>query len=327
MERKNSEPTFTDSLMTDLGGPRAQAFFATCQAQIPWERLAQPLQALFPRDAEQSRGGRPHWPLVMMLKITLMQKWFNLSDPMIEEMLKDRISFRRFVGLGWEERTPDETTICVFRKRLLDSGLGVALFDQSLAILSERGLVLKEGTLVDATMIQSPRGHKREDGSRTADPCATTTAKHGRAYFGYKASIATDKRAIIKDYVYDTARVSDHAHADQLMENEPSGGAVYADSGYMKKERSEGLEKRGVKACIAVHRVRGQKELTAQQKAHNTAVARVRALVEHPFAWIKGMGGGRTRYRGMRRNALDFVLHMVGYNWKRSMSLACVRNG
>ena len=132
---------------------------------------------------------------------------------------------------------------------------------------------------------------------------------------------------MIKDYVYDTAKVSDHRHADQLMAQEPAGGEVYADSGYRKKERSQGLEDRGVKAMIAHQRVPGQAELTPEQKTHNRAVAAVRALVEMPFAWIKGMGGNRTRYRGMTRNALDYVLLMTAYNWKRSLSLACLLNG
>ena len=326
MERKSMEPTFTDSVVADLGGPRATAFFATCESQIPWQELAQPLETLFPNDADPGRGGRPHWPLVMMLKIMLLQRWFGLSDPMMEEMLKDRLSFRRFVGLGWDEATPDQTTICVFRKRLLDRGLGVGLFDRTLAILRERGLVVQTGTLVDATIIEAPRGRKRPDGTPTADPCATQTAKHNRAYFGYKAHIATDPRGVVKDFVFDTAKVSDHTHADQLMANESAGGAVYADSGYMSKDRTGPLEGRGVQACIAVHRVRGQKELTPQQKTHNHAVAVVRAVVEHPFAWIKAMGGGHTRYRGMRRNALDFVLHLVAYNWRRTFSIACVLN-
>jgi transposase, IS5 family len=324
MQRKPPHPTFTDSLLADLGGPRSTRFFETCEQHIPWSNLAQPLEVLFPHDADKSRAGRPHWPLVMMLKITLLQRWFNLSDPMAEEVLKDRISFRRFVGLGWDDATPDETTICVFRQRLLDSGLGVGLFEKTLEILTQRGLVMKEGTLVDATIIEAPRGQKREDGTSTADPCATSTAKHNRAYFGYKAHVASDRRGIVKDFVYDTASVSDHTHADQLMDGEPSGGKVYADSGYMSQDRTQRLEARGVEAKISVHRVRGQKELTAEQKAHNHAVAVVRAIVEHPFAWIKAVGGGRTRYRGMAKNALDFVLHLVSYNWKRSFSLACV---
>src|ERR1700679_3832671 len=98
MERKSAQPTFTDSLVADLGGPRATAFFATCQTQIPWQELAQPLRKLFPNDDKPGHAGRPHWPVVMMIKIMMLQRWFGLSDPMMEEMLKDRISFRRFVG-------------------------------------------------------------------------------------------------------------------------------------------------------------------------------------------------------------------------------------
>lgn len=324
MERTNLQPTFTDSLTADLGGPRAKAFFATCQSQIPWQELVEPLGGLFPSDAHPDRGGRSHFGLVLMVKIMFLQRWFGLSDPMAEEMLKDRLSFRQFVGLSLDDDTPDETTICLFRKRLLEQERGAALFERTLEILRERGLVMKEGTLVDATIIEAPRGRQRADGSSPADPCASHTAKRNRAYFGFKASIATDKRAIVTDYVYDTAKASDQDHADQLMAQEPAGGAVYADSGYMKAERSAKLEERGVKAHIAVRRVRGQKELTPQQKAHNRALGPIRAWVEHPFAWIKNAGGGRARYRGLRRNALDFVLHLIAYNWRRSLSLACV---
>jgi IS5 family transposase len=326
MERKSAEPTFTDGLTCDLGGPRTTAFFKVCQTQIPWAKLAEPLKGLYQKDPNVGRGGRPHWPVEMMVKIMLMQRWFGLSDPMMEEMLKDRISFRKFVGLSFDDATPDETTICVFRGRLREGNLDRALFDQSLAILGEHGLVLKEGTLVDATIIESPRGTDREDGTKTTDKCASWAVKRGQMHFGYKASIATDKRGMIKEVVYDTAKVSDHRHADQLMDLEPSGGEVYADAGYRKKERSQGLEARGVRAFISHQRVPGQKELTPDQKAHNRVVAGVRGLVEMPFAWIKGCGGGQTRYRGLRRNCLDFVLHAVAYNWRRSFSLACVLN-
>lgn len=327
MQRKSAEPTFRDAMTSDLGGRRAKAFFDTCQSQIPWEELAEPLACLYAKEAGsggKAAGGRPHWPIVMMLKITLMQRWFSLSDPMMEEMLLDRLSFRRFVGLSVDDDTPDETTICVFRRRLLEADLGAAVFDKTLAILTERGLALKEGTLVDATIVEAPRGQRNGDGTRGPERCATVAVKRNRASFGFKASIATDKRGIIKDYAYDTAKASDHACADQLMANEPAGGEVYADSGYRKKARSEGLEARGVKAMISHQRVPHQKELTAEQKAHNKAVACVRGLVELPFAWIKAQGGGRTRYLGLRRNAMDFVLHAVGYNWKRSFSIACV---
>jgi transposase, IS5 family len=318
MQRNNAALTFTDLAVTDLGGPVAKAFFDRCLREVPFEKLAESISDIF--DDTGTAGGRPHWPLVTMVKILFLQKCFGLSDPMAEEMLKDRISFRQFAGLSFDDATPDHSTISVFRKRLLDRGHGATLFDKALEILREKGLVMREGTLIDATLIEAPLGGKRkEDGSSTADPCATKTAKNGRAYFGYRAHIATDPNGIIKDYVFDTARESEHTHFDQLASGETK--AVYADSGCRSKKRVEALEARGVFAGICHQRHRGQKELTSQQKALNRLVAPVRALVELPFAWIKRMNGRKTRYRGVRRNALDFSLAAMVYNFRRSFTI------
>lgn len=319
MERKGIQPTLLDGLTADLGGPRTTAFLEQCEKAIPWQKLADAIADLFPKDKDASRAGRPHWPLVMMIKCAMLQKWNGLSDPQLEEMLRDRLSFRRFVGLSLADPTPDETTFVVFRRRLRESGHAHTLFEATLQCLREKNLLLKEGTLVDATIIEAPLGKKRSDGSSTRDPAASTTKKHGRTYNGFKAHVATDKRGIIKDYVFDTARSSDHAHADQLMAAETK--EVYADSGYMSKKRSEELEARGVFAGIAYRRVKGQKELTAEQKAHNRFIAGVRAFVEHPFAWLRKMNFWRARYRGLARNALDFALRAMACNWKRSLSL------
>lgn len=317
MERVNAQSTFTDLTVADLGGPRARAFFATCEQHIPFGQLAASVADVFKDD--NPAGGRPHWPVVTMLKVVFIQKCFGLSDPMAEEMLQDRISFRRFVGLSFDDRTPDHSTISTFRKRLRDRGHGSTLFDKALEILRGRGLVMSEGTLIDATIIEAPLGSKRDDGSKTTDPCATKTFKHGRAYNGYRAHIAADVNGIITDFVYDTAAESEHTHFDHLARNEHQ--KVYADSGCRSKQRVEELESRGVFAGLCHRRVRGQKELTAAQKAFNRMVSGVRAMVEHPFAWIKRMTGGRTRYRGCVRNALDFALAAVVYNFRRSFTL------
>src|SRR5258706_14037990 len=212
MQRINSQPSFTDLTVADLGGPRATAFFDTCVREIPFDRLAASLAGLFVEEGPD--GGAPHWPVVTMLKVLFMQKCFGLSDPMAEEMLKDRISFRRFVGLSFDDVTPDHSTISTFRKRLRDHGHGATLFDKALEILRARGLVMNEGTLIDATIIEAPLGGKREDGSKTTDPCASKTFKHGRPYNDYRAHIATDVNGIITDYVYDTAAESEHTHFD-----------------------------------------------------------------------------------------------------------------
>ena len=320
MERKPAEPTFTDLLTADLGGPRTGEFLRRCQDLIPWSQLADSIKHLFP---EQPQGGRPFWPAVVMLKCVMLQKWYGLSDPQLEEQLRDRLSFRRFVGLSLDGDTPDETTLVRFRQRLREAGCASTIFDAALASLRERGLVLREGTIVDATIVDAPQGRKvkEADGTErhTRDGCATYTKNHGTPRHGYKAHVATDTRGVITDWVFDTARPHDSNHIDHLTRDEAV--AVYADSAYSSKDRREQLKAGGVTDRIVHKRVRGQKELTAGQKAHNTACSRVRAFVEHPRAWMTKMGYACARYRGLARNALDFALTAVAYNFKRSFSL------
>jgi IS5 family transposase len=321
MERTNNQPTFLDSLTTDLGGRRTAAFFRKCDELIPWNELEKPLKGMYRNNTD--KGGASNYPLVMMIKCMMLQKWFNLSDPMLEEMLCDRISFRRFVGLKMEDDVPDETTFVQFRKRLNAHGHIATLFDKTVSILKKRGVILEEGTCVDATIIESPRGRTTKDGlGSTKDKAASYTKKHGRIYHGYKGHIATDCHGMIKDYRFDTASTHDSRHFDDLVENEKH--SVFGDSAFMNKDRKRRLESKGIFCGIIEKRVRGQKELTKNQKWHNRFVAGIRAVVEHPFAWMKNTGYGRTRYRGMRRNAFDFGLHVIAYNWKRSFSLQTI---
>lgn len=323
MERRRTQPTLMDGYVSELGDPRIRTKLGRLNAAVPWATLAGPIRATYANDT--ARGGRPNIPVEMMLKVVMLQKWFNLSDPAMEGMLLDRISFREFVGLNMTEGTIDETTIVQFRKRLLDYGLMQPLFDAVVAHLTGQGLIVEEGTLVDATIIEAPRGRTTQDGlGSTRQKSATFTRKHGCTYHGYKAHVATDGNGMIKDYVYDTAATHDSKHIDQLIDGETQ--EVFADSAYMDKDRKARLEGQGVFCGIIERRVRGQAELTAAQKAHNRLCASFRAFVEHPFAWIKRAGGfARTRYRGLRRNALDFGLGAIAYNYQRSLSLALNR--
>lgn len=321
MERKSEHPSLLDAAAIDLGGPRTMAFLDKCERLIPWDALAASVADVFakPAPGQASRGGRPHWPVKLYVKCVMLQKWFGLSDPQLEEQLRDRISFRRFVGLGLSEPTPDETSLVRFRERLRDAGHERTLFETVRRHLDRLGLILKNGTLVDATILEAPRGRTRDDGTSTRDPQASFTRKNGRTYFGYKAHIATDRRSIVKDYRFDTARVHDSQHIDELIRKEKT--FVGADSAYMDQKREERLEKRGVRFGVVKRRVRGQEELPHYQQWLNRVWSIVRAVVEHPFAWMKNMGHRKVRYRGLQRNALDFGLMAAAYNLKRSFSL------
>ncbi len=321
MERKHAEPTLMDGYMADLGDPKMAAKLDQLDRTIPWEKLAAPIRATYVNDGEQ--GGRPNVAVVVMLKVVMLQKWFSLSDEAVEGMLLDRISFRRFVGLSMHDGTVDSTTLVKFRNRLREHGLMSVLFDTVVAHLRDAGLIVQEGTLVDATIIEASKGRTTDDGlGHTRDKAASYTKKHGKTYHGYKAHIATDAQGMITNYIYDTAKVHDSQHIDQLIEHETSGGAVFADSAYMNKDRKVRLQEKGVFCGIIERRVRGQSELTGEQKAHNRLCATFRAYVEHPFAWMKNVGELlRTRYRGLARNAIDFGLNAMAYNFKRSLSL------
>ena len=327
MERHSDGPSLIDGMAADLGGPRTASFLEKVERVIDFEGLATTLRAdVAPA---QARGGRPFYPGVMMIKCVLLAKWYGLSDPQLEEQLRDRLSFRRFVGLGLTEATPDETTFVNFRKRLRESGHGATLFDGVLAQLRGKGLVLEEGSLVDATIVERATGEPRERDTRdavggmagdsTRDRTASFTKKHGRTYHGFKAHVKVSKDRLVTDYRFDTAKVHDSQHIDDLTRDEAT--AVYADSAYMDKQRSAALAARGVHDGIVRRRVRGQPELTDGQRAHNRAASKVRARVEHPFAWMAQMGYGRARYRGLIRNGLDFGLTALAYNIKRSLSL------
>ncbi len=319
MERKGTQPTFMDGYVADLGDPKMAAKLDQLDRTIPWQKLASPIRATYDNDGEQ--GGRPNVAVVVMLKIVMLQKWFSLSDEALEGMLLDRISFRRFVGLSMHDGTVDATTLVKFRNRLREQGLMSVLFDMVVAHLRDAGLVVQEGTLVYATIIEAPRGRTTDDGlGHTKDQVASYTKKHGKTYHGYKAHVATDANGIITNYVYDTAKVHDSQHIDQLIEGEDQ--AVFADSAYMNKDRKARLQQKGVFCGIIERRVRGQAELTDEQKTHNRLCASFRAYVEYPFAWIKNTGELlRTRYRGLARNAIDFALNAMAYNFKRSLSL------
>jgi transposase, IS5 family len=183
-------------MMLDYGSPKMVQFFAQMDAVIPWQDLADAIADVYD-DSEPAKGGGPHWPLVMMVKCLLLQKWFGLSDPALEEMSRDRLSFGRFVGLTLEEQTPDETTFVKFRVRLAERGHGSTLFDAVKRLLDERGILLHEGTLVDASVQQTSYGRWSRSGNErsdlhTRDKSASATRLYGRTHFGFKGHIATD---------------------------------------------------------------------------------------------------------------------------------------
>lgn len=316
--RKNGSMGFVDAALAGLGGPRAAGLLERLDAATPWEALAAPIRAL--AEYNNKGAGHPPWCPTLMLKCLMLQKWFNLSDPGLEDALKDRISFRKFVGLSFTDKTPDETTFVKFRTRLREAGIHDALFDAVVRHIESKGLLVKQGTMVDATIIEAPRGRPRPDGTTTRDRDASFTSKHGVPHHGYKGHIAADLSGIVTDYRFGTAKEHDSNHIDDLTLNEQT--LVLADSAYSSRERRAELRARGVIDGIIYKRHRGQEKLYHWQERWNQRVSTLRARVEHPTGMMKQqLGYRRVRYRGRERNEFDFAMILTACNIKRSLSL------
>jgi len=266
-----------------------------------------------------------------MFQALLLQQWYGLSDPGLEEALLDRVSFRRFCGFALDAQTPDETTLCRFRNALRQAGCGEVLFEEVLGQLERAGFVLKKGTLIDATLIQSSGrapasgSTPREIESRSShDPDANWT-RHGarrRLFFGYKAHVAIDQGSgLIRARKLTGAKTYESEVADDLVRGDEK--AVYADKAYEKRARRDALKARGIKDRIQHRRNRHQKALPHWQAVRNKLIGRVRQAIERTFSQLKGRYRfTRMRYAGIHANAFHLDLIAIAYNLRTAASRA-----
>jgi IS5 family transposase len=285
---------------------------------IDWTRIGELVARVRPGET-----GRPPYEPLAMFKALLLQQWYGLSDPGLEEALLDRVSFRRFCGLALDAATPDETTLCQFRNALRQAGLGEALFQEILRQLEAAGFVLKTGTLIDATLVQSSGrtpasgSTPRETESRSAhDPDANWTRRGTgrRLFFGYKAHIAVDQGSgLIRARRLTGAKTYESEVADDLVLGDEK--AVYADKAYEKRVRREALKARGIKDRIQHRRNKYQKVLPRWQAVRNKLIGRIRQAVERTFSQLKGRYRlTRMRYAGLDANAFHLDLIAIAYN-------------
>lgn len=317
---------FADAFLgRDLG---RNARLDRIDALIDWAAVAGILVRL------ESGEGRPPYEPLSMFKALLLQQWYGLSDPGLEEALLDRLSFRRFCAFALDADTPDETTICRFRARLVAASLGEDLFAEIARQLDAMGFMLKAGTLIDATLVQAsvrpPVGRASAGGevpaahsSSPLDPDAgwTRCGQSRRLFFGYKAHIGVDQGSLlIRSRKMTTARIYESEVADALILGDER--AVYADRAYEKRARREANKARGAKDRI-MHRRNKHHDLTPWQKRRNTLIARVRGRVEGVFGtWKRLYGFTRTRYRGLLANALHLDLLCISFNLRRAERIA-----
>jgi IS5 family transposase len=279
---------------------RKREFLAQMERVVPWAALVELVSPYAP----EGKKGRPPFAVQTMLRIHFMQQWFTLSDPAMEEALHDIALFREFAGLGWDSRLPDESTILRFRHLLEKHKLAEQILATVNELLQGKGLMLKAGTVVDATLIAAPSSTKNASGER--DPEMHQTKKGNQWHFGMKAHIGVDAQSGLVHTVRGTAaNVNDVVEANSLLHGQESD--VFADAGYQGAAKRPDA-KDDVNWHVAMRP--GKRRALDKSKTIDHLIdqverikASVRAKVEHPFRVIKQQFGHvKVRYRGLKKN-------------------------
>jgi transposase, IS5 family len=308
MPRQPAIPGLRDAMKKKV--TRREQFLAEMEAVVPWSRLLALIAPHYPKAGP--KGGRPPMPLETMLRVYFLQNWYALSDPMAEETLYDSEAMRRFAGIELgDDRIPDETTILNFRHLLERHGLTEAIFADVNAHLADKGITLRSGTLVDATIIDAPSSTKNTAGAR--DPEMSSTKKGNTWYFGMKAHVGVDAESgVTHSLETSTARVHDSRIWDELLHGEET--SVWADKGYVSAEREAVFTEEEGKVWGVMRKAPKGGKLHPEDEKINRIIAMVRARVEHPFRILKRQFGYvKTRYRGLAKNRAQlFTLFALG---------------
>ncbi len=286
---------------------RREVFLAEMEQVVPWKAL---LALIEPHYPTMGRPGRRPYALATMLRIHFLQQWYALSDPAMEEALHDTAVMRRFARLSGLDNVPDETTILNFRHLLERHGLTEAIFADVNAHLADKGITLRSGTLVDATIIDAPSSTKNKAGAR--DPEMSSTKKGNDWYFGMKAHIGVDADSgVTHSLETSTAKLHDSQVWDELLHGDET--SVWADKGYVSAEREAAFKGPG-KVWGVMRKAPKGGDLHPIDAQINRIIAMVRAKVEHPFRVIKRQFGHvKTRYRGLAKNRAQlFTLFALG---------------
>ena len=299
---------------------RKREFLEEMQTVVPWAELV----GLIAPYAPEGKKGRPPFAVESMLRVHFMQQWFTLSDPAMEEALHDIPLLREFAGLGWDTRIPDESTILRFRHLLEKHKLTDQILTLVNDLLRAKGLMLKAGTVVDATLISAPSSTKNDSGER--DPQMKQSKKGNQWHFGMKAHIGVDAQSgLVHTVIGTSGNVNDVVPANSLLHGDED--TVFADSGYRGAHKRPDA-KAGVTWHIAVRpsdrkRMKAGAKLGAILDKIETCKASVRAKVEHPFRVIKRQfGHTKVRYRGLFKNTAQLkTLFALSNLWMARVKL------
>ena len=275
---------------------RRERFLAEMDAVIPWAQLLALIAPHYPK----AGNGRQPLGLEKMLRTYFVQQWFNLSDPQAEDALYDSEATRRFVGIELgEDAVPDESTILRFRHLLEEHELTAQIFATVNTLLTEKRLLLRSGTIVDATIIAAPSSTK--NASQARDPEMKQTRKGNNWHFGMKVHIGTDRRGIVHSLTVTDAANADIKQWPELLHGQER--EVFGDQAYWKEADRQAYEARGIRYRVNRRPPGRHHPLSERWRRINRIRSRTRACCEHPFHVVKRLWGfAKVRYRGLKKN-------------------------
>lgn len=300
------------------GSSKSGRFLERMEQELDWSPIQRRLEKMYP-----SRNGRPSHPPMAVFRMILLEHFYTMSDPQCEEQVRDRLSFRKFVGLGWNDPIPDETTLVRFRQRMIEYGVQNHLLEIVNRQLEQKGLIVKTATIVDATLVKAatrPPTREEQSQGEGKDPEASYTSKGGKSHYGYKAHVASDAdHGMIRKATLTTASLHDHEGFEGVLPREQE--IVYADKAYRSQKHEAFLAKRKTVSGIMEKGYRGKK-LTRKQKRSNRWLARVRCGIEKIFGhWKRNLGYDRVRYLGIAKNELELTFKCLSWNLRRMVTV------
>lgn len=323
MHRKTGARTFAEEMVGDDLGRNER--LERIHSALDWDRISGIVSGL-----HSSREGRKAYPPLVMLKALLLQHLHDASDPKLEERLNNDLSWRRFVGLGLTDGTPDHTTISRFRSLMVERGLMRRVFEAVNRQLDEKGMIVREGTVIDATIVQAqarrPRYRTDGKGGRVASP-VDPDADWGRGgNFGFKGHLAIDHGSwLVRDALVTPANVGDVVMFEALIQGDE--GMVCADAAYESERHTKLLEQMG-KANAVMHRGNKHHPLPRFKKERNEEMTKLRMPAEGVFGYLKrSLGYGKVRYIGLAKGEAELLLKSTVYNVVRSLGIRTEPSG
>jgi len=320
-----------DAKLSQLGDPLEKL-----NAEIEWEPFRSDLVKIYEHERKGPAGRKPI-DVVLMFKIAVLQRLYNLSDDQAEYQIRDRASFQRFLGLRVEDGSPDAKTLWSFKERLKETNLIDVLFARFDAALCDQGLAAKGGQIIDAVIVEVPRQRNTPEENATIkegkvpegwseqpaklcqkDLDACWTKKRDQTYYGFKDHVNVDQEhKLIRAQAVTDASVHDSQAMDAVLDATAKDRAVYADSAYRSAERESWLEGRGLESRICERRYRNR-PMTDEQKSENKSKSAIRARVEHTFGFMHtSMNGVHVRSIGITRARMHIGLMNLAYNLAR----------